>query len=257
LQNNTFSTLFVGQNLIKLLNVDSTNNYLRNLTSNSEPLAEGTVILAENQFAGRGQREAVWQAEPGKNLTFSIYLKPNFLTPLEQFSLTIVVSSALQEVLQGLVVEKVSIKWPNDIYIGDRKVAGVLIENVVAGRQIKHAIIGIGLNVNQQVFPQELADYSVSLKQILHVDVDRRRLLHEICVAIEASYLVLKGAGFPLIRSRYLENLYRLNQKARFRANGSVFDGYVTGCTAYGLLKIRASNNEELEFGFKEIEFVK
>ncbi len=256
MQNNTFSTLFLGQNLIKLLNVDSTNNYLKKQTSNSEPLAEGTVILAEHQFAGRGQRASTWQAEPGKNLTFSLYLTPTFLSPLAQFSLSVAVSVALQAVLQGFAREKVSIKWPNDIFIGDKKVAGILIENTIAGKQLKHAIIGIGVNVNQDQFPDKLNGTAVSLKQILHENVNREKLLHEICKQLEVDYLALKEDLTSDLQSRYLKNLYRINERASFRTDGNVFEGVIKGVTPNGCLKIRTLDHEELEFGIKEIEFL-
>ncbi|RYG09111.1 MAG: biotin--[acetyl-CoA-carboxylase] ligase, partial [Chitinophagaceae bacterium] len=158
MQNNTFSTLFVGQNLIKLSAVDSTNNFLKNLVSNSEPLPEGTVIMADDQYAGRGQQNNVWKAEPGKNLTFSLLLRPTFLRLNQQFLLNMAVSIAVNDVLGGLLGSTVSIKWPNDIYFRNLKMGGMLIENNIVGNGIKTAIIGIGSNVNQQNFEAELTD---------------------------------------------------------------------------------------------------
>jgi len=189
LQNNTFSTLFVGQNLIKLSAVDSTNNYLKNLTSNSEPLPEGTVIMAEHQFAGRGQRDSVWHAEAGKNLTFSLLLRPGFISVEKQFVLNMLVSVALNNVLLKYLPVGLSIKWPNDIYVNDRKIGGVLIENVIVGSNIKQSIIGIGLNINQSVFDDDLKSKTISISQILQQDVNLMVLLNEICIQIEQLYL--------------------------------------------------------------------
>jgi len=104
LQNNTFSALFVGQNLLTLKEVDSTNNFLKNLLSNSKPLPEGTVIMAESQFAGRGQQENKWHSEPGKNLTFSILFKPSFLGVLNQFDLTRAISLGVFDALEPIWV---------------------------------------------------------------------------------------------------------------------------------------------------------
>jgi BirA family biotin operon repressor/biotin-[acetyl-CoA-carboxylase] ligase len=123
LQNNIFSGLFVGQNFLVLKEVDSTNNFLKELLSNSKPLMEGTVIMAENQYAGRGQHQNGWHAEPGKNLTFSLLLKPHFLPVIEQFDLIRAVSLGVFDALQPILGDKLKIKWPNDIYYADFKLA--------------------------------------------------------------------------------------------------------------------------------------
>ena len=112
MQNNTFSALFIGQNLVKLSSVAATNNYLKDLVSNSGPLAEGSVIMADHQFAGKGQLQNVWESEAGKNLTISILLKPTFLGIEQQFELNKAVSLALLDVLKPLLGSKVLIKWP-------------------------------------------------------------------------------------------------------------------------------------------------
>ena len=187
LQNNIFSGLFVGQNLLTLKEVDSTNNFLKNLLSNSKPLPEGTVIMAESQFAGRGQQQNKWHSEPGKNLTFSLLLRPSFLSVNDQFDLVRAMSLGVFDALQPLLGDQLKIKWPNDIYYADKKLGGMLIENLLQGAQIKNAIIGIGLNINQEHFPGE-AGNAVSLKQILQKNYDLRGLLADICNHIEAYY---------------------------------------------------------------------
>jgi len=153
LQNNIFSGLFVGQNFVTLKEVDSTNNFLKDLVSNSKPLMEGTVIMAENQFAGRGQQQNGWFTEAGKNLTFSLLLKPHFLDIADQFDMVRVISLGVFDALEPLVGKKLKIKWPNDIYYGDHKLGGILIENLIQAGQIRNSIIGIGINVNQERFP--------------------------------------------------------------------------------------------------------
>ena len=140
MQNNTFSTLFVGQNLIKLKEVDSTNNFLKDLVSKSEPLAEGTVIMADNQFAGRGQQESVWETQAGKNISTSIYLKPSFLPLSKQFYLNIAVSLAVSDALSCFVQEGIKVKWPNDMYYQNKKLGGILIENTLTGNSIKSSV---------------------------------------------------------------------------------------------------------------------
>jgi len=256
LQNNTFSTLFVGQNLIKLSAVDSTNNYLKKLTSNSEPLPEGTVIMAEDQFAGRGQRDSVWYAEPGKNLTFSLLLRPSFIPVEKQFVLNMLISVALNDVLLKYLPRGLSVKWPNDIYVDDKKIGGVLIENIIVGSNIKQSIIGIGLNINQSVFGDDLKSKTISISQILQQDVNLMVLLNEICTQIEQQYLKLKAGKGNTLQDLYVNKLYRLNKLAKFSHNGEVFDGKIEGISNAGLLRIKPSNGEVVEFGFKEVAFI-
>jgi len=252
LQNNTFSGLFVGQHRVTLSAVDSTNSYLKEALSNSAPFPEGTVIMAEEQFAGRGQASNSWISDPGKNLTFSILLKPVFLQPSRQFELNKAISLALNDVLNGYFPGLARIKWPNDAYIGDKKIAGVLIENMVQGSQIKHCIVGIGLNVNQQQYPSELPN-ATSFYKILQSDVDLTTVLGEICSAIERRYLQLR-AGNDLT-AEYVSQLYRLRQPASFRVESQFQTGTITGITDSGLLEIEIDGIKR-QFGLKEVEFI-
>jgi BirA family biotin operon repressor/biotin-[acetyl-CoA-carboxylase] ligase len=255
LQNNTFSTLFVGQNLIKLSAVDSTNNFLKNLLSKSEPLPEGTVIMADDQFAGRGMQENVWKVEPGKNLTISLLLKPSFLALNKQFLLNMAISIAINNTLSTYLPKGLSVKWPNDIYYNEVKLGGVLIENSITGNSIKNTVVGIGINVNQALFPVELAQKATSLYQILQENVNLQVLLADLCSQIEASYLQLKGNKDDMIRKAYVGRLYKINTSALYRQNGEVFEGIITGVSDLGLLNIN-KNGKLVQFNFKEIEFI-
>jgi len=255
LQNNIFSGLFVGQNFVTLKEVDSTNNFLRDLASNSKPLMEGTVIMAENQFAGRGQQQNGWYTEPGKNLTFSLLLKPQFLAIADQFDLTRVISLGVFDALEPLLGEKLKIKWPNDIYYGDYKLGGILIENLIQAGQIKNSIIGIGTNVNQESFPAKLPN-AISVKQILHQDYDLKTLLAEICRNIEAWYLNLKAEKVLNVRNTYLRRLYWLNENKSFKSQKGIFKGTIKSVRDNGLLVVENNNREEVEFNLKQIEFL-
>jgi BirA family biotin operon repressor/biotin-[acetyl-CoA-carboxylase] ligase len=254
LQNNTFSTLFVGQNLIKLLAVDSTNSFLKRMLSNSEPLPEGPVIMAENQYSGRGQVESTWYAEPGKNLTFSILLHPSFLPIQQQFTLNMAVSVAIRQTLMAITGPGLTIKWPNDIYYKDKKIGGVLIENIIAGSRIKACIVGIGINVNQQTFDGALNNRAGSIYQILHEDVNLISLLAEICSHIEAGYLKLKSGGYHTLRNDYLNFLYRFGVKAKYRQNGEIFEGRIVDVSDQGFLSLETEKGL-MTYNFKEIEF--
>lgn len=254
MQNNIFSALFVGQNLVTIKELDSTNNFLKNLLSNSKPLPEGTVIMAESQYAGRGQQQNKWHSEPGKNLTFSILLTPSFLPVINQFDLTRVVSLGVFGALAPYLGDKLKIKWPNDIYYEDHKLGGILIETHIQGDRIKDAVIGIGLNINQESFLPGAAN-AISLKQILHKDYDLRTILSEICGHIEAYYLNLKAGKFLFVRNMYLTRLYWLNQVKRFRSNNQVFEGIVRNVKDEGLLVVE-NNSMQQEFNLKQIEFL-
>lgn len=254
LQNNTFSGLFVGQKIVKLSATASTNSFLKDLLSKSEPLPEGTVIMAEAQLAGRGQMGNSWHSEPGKNLSFSVLFKPSFLSIKQQFELNKAVSLAVFDVLSPLLGPELKIKWPNDILYGDRKLCGILIENLLQGSRWKHAVVGIGLNVNQENFPAELP-HAISLKNILHSDADLDALLAELCKALEVRYLQLKSAKFAALHQDYLKALYKLEVPATFRLQGESREGKIIGISPEGELEVDFDGDIQA-FGFKEIAFV-
>ncbi|WP_419700328.1 biotin--[acetyl-CoA-carboxylase] ligase [Mucilaginibacter sp. NFX135] len=254
MQNNIFSGLFVGQNLVTIQQVDSTNTFLKDLLSNSKPLPEGTVIMAESQYAGRGQQQNKWHSEPGKNLTFSILLTPVFLPVSDQFDLNRVVSLGVYDALYPYLGDKVKIKWPNDIYYNDQKLGGILIETHIQGTYIKDAIIGIGLNINQESF-EPGAGNAISLKQILHRDYDLKTILSEICSHIEAYYLNLRAGKFLFVRNTYLSRLYWLNEVKPFRSNDQIFEGVIKNVKENGMLVVE-NNNGQQEFSLKQIEFL-
>ena len=228
MQNNNFLGLFVGQHIITLQSVDSTNNYLKRILSKSKPLLEGTVILAVEQLAGRGQLGNSWHSEPGKNLTCSILLNPIFLPIEHQFELNRIISLALNDVLTTYFGLAAKIKWPNDSYIDKQKIGGILIENIIHGNLIKHSIIGIGLNVNQLDFPRSLKNVT-SFKQILEIEQDLSTLLKEICMAIEIRYLQLKAGKYQEIDTAYLNKLYLWDEWTMYQINGKLQIGKIHG----------------------------
>lgn len=210
--------------------------------------------MAESQYAGRGQQQNRWFAEAGKNLTFSLLLKPVFLPLMQQFRLTQIVSLGVLTALQQAAGLPIQVKWPNDIYYGDKKLGGILIENLVQGGHIKNSVIGIGLNINQETFPDDLPN-ALSLKQILHRDYDLKILLAEICSHTEAWYLKLKAGKHVEIKEQYLRSLYGLNQAAYFKAGEQVFEGTITGVQDSGLLVIDTKTGKK-EFNLKQIQFL-
>ncbi len=254
LQNNIFLGLFVGQNLVKLQEVDSTNTYLRNLLSNSKPLTEGTVIMADRQYAGRGQSSNKWESEDGKNLTISIYLKPAFLAANEQFDLNKAICLGINDCLVNLLGENLKIKWPNDIYHHDKKLGGVLIESSTKGYFLKDSIIGIGLNVNQRDFGSNLSN-ATSISKILHQDYELDRLLKQLCRSIEARYLQLKAEKKDLLNNDYEKLLYRLNEEHTFEVEHKIVKGMIRGVTPSGRLLLELEEGVR-EFDLKEVKFI-
>ncbi|MGN7987356.1 biotin--[acetyl-CoA-carboxylase] ligase [Pedobacter sp. 22226] len=254
MQNNTFSTLFVGQNLIKLKEVDSTNNFLKDLVSKSEPLAEGTVIMADNQFAGRGQQESVWQTQAGKNISTSIYLKPSFLPLNKQFYLNIAVSLAVSDALSYFIPEGIKVKWPNDMYYKNKKLGGILIENTLTGTSIRSSVIGIGLNVNQSKFSESISERATSVIQILQRNVPLMDIMAKIFMFMEKYYLILRAGKYSILQNDYLARLYNFNIPALYKKDGELFEGIIKGVEDGGRLAVET--NEGLKtFNFKEIEF--
>ncbi|WP_292941647.1 MULTISPECIES: biotin--[acetyl-CoA-carboxylase] ligase [unclassified Mucilaginibacter] len=239
---------------MELKEVDSTNTFLKNMLSNSKPVPEGTVIMAEDQFAGRGQRDNSWHAEPGKNLTFSILLRPSFLNAHQQFDLTRAVSMGVYDALYPLLRDNLKIKWPNDIYYQHNKLGGMLVENVLTGSQIKYSVVGIGLNVNQEHFPAS-AGSATSIKNILHKNYELKNILAEICNHTEAWYLKLKAGKYTALRDTYESRLYGLNQKRWFKSNGEIFEGMVSGVKEEGLLIVEQELGTQY-YQLKEIEFL-
>jgi len=225
------------------------------LVSKSEPLPEGTVIMADDQFAGRGQQNAVWYSQPGKNLTFSLSLNPTFLPVVDQFMLNMMICNALRSALCTVTSENILFKWPNDLYFKGKKLGGILIENMLAGSKYKVAIVGIGINVNQLEFSGLLADRAVSLGQILQQDVNLIQLLAEICSQIESGYLKLRSNTYSDLRERYLEGLYQFNEIARYRQGNAVFEAKLIDVTKQGQLVLE-KHGQPFYYNFKEIEFL-
>ena len=274
------NTLFIGQKIIHLESADSTNSHLTRLSA-EEKLPEGTVVVTQKQEQGRGQRGTIWESDEWKNLTLSILLHPTFLKPDEQFLLSKVVSLGVMDFIRLCVspflrfsdsgketekgrmgeAEAVLIKWPNDIYIGDKKVAGILIENSVSGNFLSHSVVGIGINVNQEIFSAELRN-PTSLKLINRNDFDLEECLSQLCSCMESRYLQLMENHFKKINEDYLQNLYRFEEWANYKYKGETLKAKISGITKIGklvlfvgLLSEEKENGEILECDFKEVEF--
>lgn len=247
------NNLFIGNTIINLDSVDSTNNYGTELLKATQ-VYEGTVINADIQTNGRGQRGNNWISEPGANLTFSIILHPTFLKATEQFSLLQAISIGLLKGLKSLLPEVLwKIKWPNDIYADNKKVAGMLIENSISAGNIGASVVGIGINVNQKQFG-ELRN-ATSLSTLFGQDWNRDEVLAEILGYIEPEYIRLKSGFTSDLADKYEGSLLFLNESHRFKAGSEVFEGTITGVSPEGKLKVLL-NGQPLLFDLKEIDFL-
>lgn len=246
-------TLFIGKEIIELDVVDSTNSYLAEKLRNSS-CSEGLVVMAYFQSAGKGQRGNEWRSQPGENLTFSIVLKPKFLTVNNHFILSKLISLAICKFLANKISDKVSIKWPNDIYVGRKKIAGILIENQFQGSKIENSVVGIGININQTNFGDLTT--ATSLKLLTHKEYGLKEILKEIVKYIEGYYLKLKMSSILSIEKEYLENLLFYDEYQKYKINGEEQLGKINGVMPDGKLKIILESGEVKLYDLKEIEFI-
>lgn len=219
----------------------------------SEGLADFTVVVAKEQLKGRGQMGAKWQSKPGKNLTFSI-LKKNLDLPIsDSFLLNIGVSMAIYKSLRALYVPDLCIKWPNDILSGNSKICGILIENLLSGDKINTAVMGIGLNVNQQDF--DTLHNVTSLKLLLGSTFSLEEVLIQIIKNLENIFSEWEETGSGQLRKTYESVLFRRNKPSTFEnSGGELFMGFIRGVSKEGKLTIEIEDNIIKEFDLKEIK---
>lgn len=239
--------------IIRLAEARSTNTSLREWLAR-ERLPEGSVLIAENQVAGRGQIGNVWESEKGKNLTFSLILYPDCLLANRQFFISQIASLSVKETLASYV-EGVSVKWPNDIYWKDRKICGMLIENDLSGSYLYSSIIGIGINVNQAVFRSE-APNPVSLRQITGQEYDKEEILRRFLSLFYSYYLALLQEKFDFIRQRYLSALYRGTGYHSYRDEHGTFEACIDHIEPTGHLVLQLRDGTCRSYAFKEVSYI-
>lgn len=248
------ANLFIGKKLIELKSVGSTNNYLSKYINKTNVL-NGSVILAHNQTKGRGQRGNDWESEDGKNLTFSIYLKTNFISVQNNFLLSMAVCNALHE-LVSQQCENTQIKWPNDIFVSGKKIAGILIENTLKGASLNYSIIGIGLNINQGKFMRNSNATSIFLES--SNEVDKFTLLNQFYKLLEVQIRRLELNKLKEIKEYYFSNLigYQIELDYLIVRENKPVKGEIIEVKNNGFLVIKIDRNEIREFEMKEIKLV-
>lgn len=239
--------------IIRLAETDSTNNYLRKQFA-KEQLPEGSLVVADFQTAGKGQVGNSWESEAGKNLLFSFVLYPDFLPANRQFLISQIASLSVKETLEAYI-DSVTVKWPNDVYWKDRKICGMLIENDLSGQLLYCSVIGIGLNINQEIFRSD-APNPVSLAQITGKTYDREEVLARFLHIFFDYYLLLLQGNEERIRSSYMDALYHgCGYFPYIDANGP-FEACIDAIEPTGHLVLRMHDGELRRYAFKEVATV-
>ena len=239
--------------IIKPNVTDSTNNYLKQLLMDTA-LEDFCVVVTNHQTNGKGQMGAEWVSERGKNLTISILKKqPSIILP-RRFLLSILVSLSIVKTLEGYSVPKLAIKWPNDILSDHLKISGILIENLIKSNKIDFSVIGIGLNVNQELF-KGLSKAS-SLKSILGKPVDKDELLHKLLKNLQMYFKLYAEKGEGILNAEYKSYLFRKDKPSTFELpDHSLFTGIIRGVTASGKLRVQMEAATK-EFDLKELKLL-
>jgi len=243
--------IFPNSKIIRISETASTNWRLLQL-SNEEELAEGTVVVTDNQTQGRGLANNRWESEPGMNLAFSIILYPSSIEASRQFILSKAISLAVYDFVSQFVTD-VSIKWPNDVYVAEKKIAGILIENFIGNAYLTKSIVGIGVNINQMTFVSD-APNPISLRRLTGKIYPLEKLLNDLHELIALRYQMISENANQL-NSDYLNCLYRFGKLSRFSADGILFEATITDISDYGNLELLTKEGERKTFGFKEIVF--
>lgn len=238
--------------ILPLEETHSTNQYLREWME-CEPLAEGTVVTAGYQTAGRGQVGNGWESEKDKNLLFSLLLYPDFLPANRQFLISQIAALAVKDTL-SLYTDSVTVKWPNDIYWKDRKICGMLIENDLSGQNLYCSIIGIGINLNQSVFRGD-APNPVSLFQITGKEYDREEMLTCFLHIFFNYYVLLLKEEYEKIKQAYMTALYRNKGFHSYSDANGVFEACVYDVKSTGHLVLQLKDGTLRQYAFKEVSY--
>ena len=240
--------------IIKLNAIDSTNTYLKLISSN-EVLEDYTIVTAKHQSQGRGQIGTIWNSEKGKNLMCSVFKSGYFVSLENQFYISIVTSLAIIKALQSFTIPKLYVKWPNDILSENKKICGILIENVIKKTKLEASIIGIGLNVNQTEF-KALPNAS-SIKIITGTVFNIEELLQLIIKNLKYYFTFLEKGNLNVLKAEYENRLFRKDKPSTFKNNqGKIFAGFIKGISNSGKLQVVLEDAVLKEFDLKEIQLL-
>ncbi|MCD2260553.1 biotin--[acetyl-CoA-carboxylase] ligase [Psychroserpens luteolus] len=240
--------------IIKLNAIDSTNTFLRQL-SNAEVLEDYTVVVAESQTNGRGQMGTTWYSQPSKNLIASVFVDVSFLSVEDSFYISMAISLAISNTLKNFQIKQVKVKWPNDILADQKKISGVLIENVIKNNKLNATIIGFGLNVNQINF--ENLPQAASMQMVSGVFYDLDQVLQAVIKHLKTIIEMLKRQQFENVKALYEAELFRKNKPSTFEnVEGEMFPGFIKGVSNTGHLQVLLEDNILKEFDLKEVKLL-
>ena len=241
-------------NIIKLDAIDSTNSYLKKIILEKD-ISDYTIVTANFQTEGKGQLGYMWESEDSKNLLCSIYKKDLGIKVEDQFVLSMLVSLSIIRTLEKLNLPKLYIKWPNDIMSDNKKICGILVENMVKQNSIKESVIGIGLNVNQDTFKN--LPNATSIKKIKGVAFNIDELLNDLANNIKKQFIDFNQSKIDLIFRQYEDVLYRMNIPSTFKnSEGDVFTGFIKGVNNLGRLKVLLEDNLIKSYSIKDISLM-
>ena len=229
---------------------DSTNDFLRHYTPREDE--DMTVVWTDFQRKGRGQGSNQWESEAGKNLTFSVLIHPDKVRAQDQYIISMAVAETMHRFLSGMVDAAIQIKWPNDIYVGDSKIGGILIENHLSGEHIKDCIIGIGLNVNQTVFVSD-APNPISMRMIDDREWNREEVLQGLISELVWQFQHFR---FDIIRKKYRRHLYRQEGFYPYRDAEGEFEAEMLEVENDGHLVLLDTQGRQRRYAFKEVAYV-
>lgn len=216
---------------------------------------DGDIVWADFQTAGRGQRGHQWESRAGENLTFTVVLEPHFLPVTEQFLLSETVALSLVDLLSMYGIDA-RIKWTNDIYVGDKKIVGILIEHIYSGSALSRTMVGIGVNVNQREFSPLLPN-PISMALLTGKQFETEDVLRNFESVLQKNYAMLRAGEKDAIQSRYNSLLYRRDEPHIFALpDGTRFTGIIRGVKPMGDLLVEDEKGVVKGYLFKEIEFV-
>jgi BirA family transcriptional regulator, biotin operon repressor / biotin---[acetyl-CoA-carboxylase] ligase len=247
---------YFGKKLFHFDRLDSTNSKAKEILKEQD-LSEGSIVRCDSQIAGRGYSTNTWESETGKNITISYILKPLFLRPDKQFWITKILSLGVKQAVEHMLGNRndIFIKWPNDIYAGNKKIAGILVENTIMAESITHCIAGIGLNINQAKFRSDaLNPTSFFIESGKEYDLDY--CLKTLSCYLEEWYNRLRREEYEQIDNNYLKSLYRIEKLSDFISDGKKFKGVIKGTDKYGRLIVMIPGKGQAFFDFKEIALV-
>jgi len=241
-------------NIIKLDAIDSTNSYLKKIILEKD-ISDYTIVTANFQTEGKGQLGYMWESEDSKNLLCSIYKKDLGIKVEDQFVLSMLVSLSIIRTLEKLNLPKLYIKWPNDIMSDNKKICGILVENMVKQNSIKESVIGIGLNVNQDTFKN--LPNATSIKKIKGVAFNIDELLNDLVNNIKKQFIDFNQSKIDLVFRQYEDVLYRINIPSTFKnSEGDVFTGFIKGVNNLGRLKVLLEDNLTKSYSIKDISLM-